>query len=105
MMNLRSCFLRGSLLGALVCSSVFAQPIITDFTPTAGTAGDKVILFGTGFATPGVTVKFWQNSVATIVFISSDTQMTVTVPSGIATGPISIQQGTGTPNFTANDFT
>jgi len=30
--------------------------------------------------------------------------MTVTVPSGITTGPLSIQQGTGTPSTTAADF-
>jgi uncharacterized repeat protein (TIGR01451 family) len=31
--------------------------------------------------------------------------MTVTVPSGASTGPISIQQGAGTPSYTASDFT
>src|ERR1044072_9525484 len=103
-MNFGCCFRWVLLLVSLGSIPGLAQPIITGFTPAAGTAGDQYILTGSGFATPGITVRFWQNAVVTVDFISSDSQMTVTVPSGISTGPISIQQGTGAPNFTANDF-
>jgi len=84
-----------------------AAPVIVGFSLPAGTPGDKIQLTGSGFSGGGITVRFWNGGagvVAPISFINSDTVMTVTVPNGIATGPISIQQGTGTPFFTADDF-
>ncbi len=87
------------------CGPVIAQPIITDFTPTAGSPGDQVILMGSGFSHTGISVQFSTGVAVTAGFISSDTLMTVTVPAGISTGPISIQQSGGSPNFSANDFT
>jgi large repetitive protein len=88
-----------------LCASASAQPIITDFTPTAGRPGDQVILFGHGFTTPGWTIRFWSGKVVTSGSVISDSQVTVVAPVGITSGPISIQLGTGTENFTANDFT
>ena len=86
-------------------ASAVAQPLITDFSPTAGSANDTITLFGSGFTTPGLTIRFWQGKVATSGFINSDSQITVVVPSGISTGPISIQSSGGPENFTAQDFT
>jgi uncharacterized repeat protein (TIGR01451 family) len=86
---------------------VFAAPVITDFSPTAGAPGDQVILTGSGFSPGGFTVAFWNGGSGAIVTngrIDSDTQLTVIVPSGITTGPISIQLGTGMPAYTVNDF-
>jgi len=96
---------RVSLLLSIGCGWAFGQPIITSFSPPAGAAGDMVTLLGSGFTTPGITVRFWQGQVVTAGFVNSDSQMTVTVPNGISTGPISIQQGAGAENFTAADFT
>lgn len=82
-------------------------PNITDFSPTAGSPGDQVQLNGSGFSGGGFTVRFWNGGsgvVAPILFINSDTVITVSVPTGITTGPISIQQGAGTQSYTPNDF-
>jgi len=80
------------------------QPIITDFTPTAGTNGDVITLTGNGFVNPGGLVKFWHNQTAIGKFTNSDTMMTVYVPNGISTGPLSIQTSIST-NTTVADFT
>lgn len=97
---------------AVACTFVavaqaFGAPLITSFSPIAGSAGDQILLVGAGFSSGNLTVRFWNGGagvVARIVFVSSDTTMTVTVPSGITTGPISIQQGTGTAFVTPADF-
>ena len=106
-MNLRSCwFWLLALLQIGGGATLFAQPLITDFSPTAGTTGDVIMLTGSGFSVnpSGISVHFWNGVSATIKFISSDTLMTVTVPSGASTGPLSIQQGTGNPTYTTGDF-
>src|ERR1051326_541149 len=85
---------------------VLGQPIITGFSPAAGTAGDAILLSGSGFSVnpSGISVQFWHGVTAQINFIASDTSMTVTVPKGVTQGPISIQQGVNPPNYTTNDF-
>ena len=107
-MSLKRLLVLAILDMALAASTAFGAPVITDFSPIAGTAGDQVGLTGSGFTTGSITVRFWNGTtsgvVAPIVFINSDTLMTVAVPSGITTGPISVQQGSATPFYTANDF-
>src|SRR5436190_10524363 len=103
-MKFRPCLVWVLMLPLLAGTAVIGQPIITDFSPTVGTAGDVITLNGTGFTSPGLTVRFWNGVAAKINFVSSDLLMTVTVPSGINTGPISIQQGAGMPQFTGSDF-
>lgn len=91
----------------LAGSQAWSAPVITSFSPVAGTTGDQVSLTGSGFSAGGITVRFWNGGsgvVAPIVFLNSDTVITVAVPAGITTGPISIQQGTGAQSFTADDF-
>lgn len=103
--SLKLVALTALLLLASGWGSALGQPLISDFTPSVGAAGDQVTLYGRGFSLPGITVRFWSQKVATINYVSSDTQMTVTVPSGISTGPISIRQGSGPELFSAFDFT
>jgi len=95
-----------SAIGGL--SQAFGSAVITDFSPTAGALGDQILLNGSGFLSGGLTVRFFNGStngvVAPIVFLNSDTTITVGVPSGITTGPISIQQGTGSQSYTTSDF-
>ncbi|HWI59565.1 MAG TPA: hypothetical protein VNZ22_20220, partial [Bacillota bacterium] len=74
--------------------------IIDDFFPQAGSPGETIRLTGSGFLALGTSVKFWQNKTATIVYISSDTIMTVKVPTGATTGPI-----TAGGNYTLTHFT
>jgi uncharacterized repeat protein (TIGR01451 family) len=93
------------LLALLTGPAVFGQPIITDFSPKVGSPGDVMTLSGTGFTSPGLIVRFWNGVPVINGFINSDLLITVTVPTGATTGPISVQQGAGTPSYTPSDFT
>ena len=57
-MNLRLTFAQFAFfLLALAENRLEAQPIITDFSPKVGTAGDTVTIAGSGFAT-GASLYF-----------------------------------------------
>jgi hypothetical protein len=63
------------------------------------------MLTGSGFATGGAfNVYFWQNKIVTAGTVLSDSQLLVTVPSGITTGPIGILPSGGSIILTADDF-
>src|SRR5438477_3691247 len=105
-MRFKATIVFGWISGVLACSQSWAAPVISDFSPIAGSPGDHVQLTGSGFNSPGIAVRFWNGAsgvLAPVIFVNSDTVMTISVPSGISTGPISIQQGTS-QSFTANDF-
>ena len=84
-------------------SAYAVVPTITSFSPEVGTAGDKINIFGSGFNQLNVNLYFWQNVPAAYSLLS-DTYIQATVPSGISTGPLAIQLGTGTPVYTTDDF-
>ena len=91
----------------MLLNEAVGAPVITDFSPSAGAPGDQISVIGSGFSSGGFIVRFWNGGagvVSDFVAINSDTLLTVTVPSGIITGPISIQQGAGTPSYSVNDF-
>jgi YD repeat-containing protein len=69
---------------------------ISSFSPVAGTGGTTVVINGTGFSTTPAsdTVKF--NGTAATVSAATQTQLTVTAPSGGTTGTVSVTVGTGT---------
>src|SRR5438128_11873107 len=102
-MNLRLAVAQIALFLALSGARLFGQPIITDFTPQVGTAGDTVHITGSGFTLSGVKVYFYNGKLAT-TSITSDSQMTATVPAGITTGPIGIQQGAGPTQYSSSDY-
>jgi len=65
-----------------------AAPALTGFSPASGPAGSRVILTGTGF-TGAFQVQF--NGVsAGQPQVDSDTQITISVPAGAGTGPITV---------------
>ncbi|MGH7971191.1 MAG: IPT/TIG domain-containing protein, partial [Limisphaerales bacterium] len=97
-------FIRGWGLLALLASSLLASsPVITGFTPSVGSAGDTLMVTGSGFTSGGITFYFWQG-IPAAYYINSDSQLTVIVPGGISTGPLGIQQGTGPIAYTPDDF-
>src|SRR5258708_3268630 len=104
-MNPKATFVQVVIYTVLAASQVLGAPVISDFSPTAGAPGDKVLLSGNGFLSGGITVGFGipPGTVAKILFTNSDSLMTVSVPKGVTTGPISIQQGTSI-SYTPNDF-
>jgi IPT/TIG domain-containing protein len=68
--------------------------VITSFTPTSGPVGTSVTLTGTGFT--GVSGVSFNGTAATTFTVSSDTQMSATVPAGATTGKISVTNTAGT---------
>lgn len=78
-----------------------ACPTITSLNPTSGAVGASVTINGTNLT--GVTVSFSNNVNATITN-NTGTQLTVTVPTGAVTGPITISKA-GCPDVQTGTFT
>jgi hypothetical protein len=76
-------------------------PTITGFSPTAGGAGTVVTITGTEFT--GATAVAFGGVAATAFTVNSDTQITATVPTGTATGPIIVDTPSGTA-FSTTSF-
>src|SRR4029077_12462976 len=75
---------------------------ILSFSPQSGTAGQTVTIQGQGFnTTPGVnSVQF--HGVATTVGTATANTLTVAVPAGATTGPISVTVGSSTATSDKN---
>jgi hypothetical protein len=72
---------------------VFAQPVITGFTPQSGPVGTTVTISGSNFgATPANNIVFFGSVKATITAASS-TSLTVTAPPGISFQPLTVTAG------------
>jgi Putative phage tail protein len=78
----------------LTPSVVAAVPIITDFAPRAGTIGDTVRVYGSGFT--GTTALSINGTAVTGLTVVSDTQATGVVGVGTTTGAIVLTTPGGT---------
>ncbi|HEX9094882.1 MAG TPA: IPT/TIG domain-containing protein [Candidatus Dormibacteraeota bacterium] len=74
-------------------------PTISSVTPASGWPGTSVTLSGTGFT--GTTAVSFNGAAATFN-VSSDSQLSATVPVGAASGPISVTTAGGTASSTAS---
>ncbi len=82
--------------------TVLAEPDVTAFAPTRGVVGSLVAVSGSGFT--GATAVRFGAIPATTFMVVSDAQITVTVPDGAGTGPISVVGPAGT-SVSSADFT
>jgi hypothetical protein len=80
---------------------VIPAPVITAFTPAVGPPGTVVVLTGNYFI--GTTQVTFNGTVAPAFTVNSATQITVTVPAGATTGPVTVQAAGG-PGSSTNDF-
>jgi gliding motility-associated-like protein len=81
------------------------SPTITSFSPSSGSAGTSVVITGTNFsATPTENIVTFYDNKTAVVTASTTTSITATVPSGAATGKISVTTNCVTVTSTA-DFT
>src|SRR5437016_6097131 len=94
----------------LIAAIRLSGQTISSFSPTVGSAGDTITVNGSGF-TASDKVYFFNSKLASAA-ITSDSQLTATVPTGTTTGPIGIRVGTGSTtcgsggfNCSAADFT
>ena len=78
-------------------------PTITSFTPTAAAIGGTVNVFGGNFFSP-VTVKFGSVAAGSPAIVST-TQITVTVPSGATSGPLTVSNAYGGFTTSSNFLT
>jgi YD repeat-containing protein len=78
-------------------------PLITSFSPTIGPAGSAVTLTGTGFTTTVINERVEFNSVLSVVYSTSATTLSTSVPSGIGSGRISVQTPWGRA-YSSTDF-
>ena len=75
------------------CSATVAEPaeiIVASFTPTSGSVGSSVTISGSGF-TGATDVSF--NGTSASFTVDNDGQITVTVPVGATSGPITVSVG------------
>ena len=83
--------------GTVTTSSNFVvsglAPIVTGFSPIGGKAGDPIVITGINFTT-ATNVSF--NGTSASFGVTSDTQITATVPTGASTGPIRVINPAGT---------
>ena len=77
-------------------------PVLNDFSPTSGSVGQTVRLFGANFLTVS-GVQF--NNIAATFQIDSSTQITTTVPAGVTTGPITVTDTDGDASTSGSYFT
>jgi uncharacterized repeat protein (TIGR01451 family) len=87
-------------VGSFLASSL---PTITSFTPTAGTNGATVTIFGGNFFSPA-TVKFGSVAAGS-VSIESTTEIVATVPSGATNGPLTVSNSYGGFTTSSNFLT
>jgi hypothetical protein len=74
-------------------------PALTSFAPTSGPVGTSVTITGSNL-TGATAVKF--NGTPAAYSVSSNTQITATVPAGASTGPISVTTPGGTASSSAS---
>lgn len=67
----------------------------TAIIPSSASVGTVITIQGSGLLKPS-RVTFYENVLATTFTVNSDTQITVTIPSGAKTGPIQVTTSGGT---------
>ena len=77
-----------------VGGTTVSPPTVTGFTPTSGAVGTSVTVTGTNLSSP--TAVSFGGTAASAFSSSSSTQITATVPTGAASGVISVTTAGGT---------
>lgn len=71
-------------------TAVPGPPTVTSFTPTIGPVGTLVTINGVGFVDSGPDAVYFNGVLAPLQFTPSSSQLTVRVPAGATTGPITV---------------
>jgi YD repeat-containing protein len=90
----------GANLSNPLAFTVVPPPAVTSATPPAALVGQSVVVAGTNFGAVQGTSTIRFNGIAAAPTAWSDTQITVPVPAGAATGNIVVTvSGSGSPGF------
>lgn len=98
-------YVNGAATGVTFTYGTTGIPVITSVSPASGAPGTSVVITGYNF-TGTLSVRF--GGVAGVFTINSDTQITVTVPTGIPAGTMDIvvtNLSGSSANTTADNFT
>src|ERR1700677_4799563 len=88
--------------GVSSSSSFFVAPVISSFSPTAGTSPTMVTIQGANFIIGGTSVLFSGASQAVAGDVVATTEVTATLPTNAITGPITVFTSAGTNTTTTN---
>lgn len=86
-------FLFLCIITLLSTLQLFAQPIISSFSPTKGSVGTVVTIYGSNFSTTPSDNLVYFGPVRASVTVATSTSLTVTVPSGASCQPITVITG------------
>ena len=84
----------GTSSGSFTVTLTPPPPTVSELFPTSGTVGSTVTVRGAGFS--GATAVKFNGVPATSFSVTSDTELTATVPAGATTGPVSVTTANGT---------
>ncbi len=87
----------------LVAQHLFAQPVITNFTPESGPVGTPVVISGTNFSTTAANNIVYFGAVKAVVSSATSTILMVAVPAGATGEPISVTTN-GLTAYSAKPF-
>jgi hypothetical protein len=76
-------------------------PVLTDFSPTAGSNGTTVVIDGSNFITNGTTVKFGTVTASQVTLVAS-TELQTVVPAGTVSAPITVTTRYGSFTTSSN---
>ncbi len=102
----------------LLSAALYAQPVISNFSPATGATGTSVSITGSGFGTTAAENIVFFGAVRATVIAAATNMLTVTVPPGATYQPITVTVNgligysakpfittfQGTPSFDANSF-
>ncbi len=80
-------------IGFIFANKLFAQPVITSFSPTSGPVGTVVTITGNNFNITPANNIVWFGAVKATVTAATSTSLTVTAPAGTTYQPISVTAG------------
>jgi len=89
---------RGNILSIKNSSATTVS--ITGFTPTSGTVGNTVTIYGTGFSNTASQNSVSFSGIAATVTSATATSLVTLVPTGASSGPITVTTPTGTATST-----
>ena len=82
---------------------IFAQPVISSFSPSSGPVGSTVVINGSNFSSTASANIVYFGAVRAAVTAASSTGLAVTVPAGASYGPLTVDVG-GLTAFDYNPF-
>jgi hypothetical protein len=92
-----------SSVGFTVTATSPPPPIVSSFSPTQGAVGTEVTISGSNFT--GANSVTFNTTSTTSLTVNNDSSITVNVPTGASTGPVSVTTPLGGTGTSSTSFT